>query len=428
MKRTQPMYLAPRAMSTQQRGLSLIELMISITLGMLIMAALLTLFVNVTRTNNEMTKANRQIENGRFAIQVLQSDIVHAGFWGEYVPPFDDLISITTGEVPSGIPDPCMAVSGWDPAYKTNLLGIPVQGYGSTPPSGTGCATNFSTNQAANTDVLVVRHAETCLPGMGNCAAYDANDIYFQTTLCALQGSAYRIATGSVIDVLDANRLYQGVSRLLPLPEIKGCVGTVVTPGTPAVLPIVSGTAADKRKFVSNVYHVRNYPNTADKDVDIPILMRSSFSTDKHQVTQQLIEGIEAFRVEYLIDNANPCGAVNYAEQIKRVNPLTCATDADTTKNTLPSNRGDGTPDRVCYAGICTHNDLMNVVAVRLHVLARNLEPTLGYLDSKTYKLGDLSIDATNSSDMSDVQRSYKRHVFSTTVRLTNISGRRETP
>ncbi len=426
MKRTQPMHLAPRAMSTQQRGLSLIELMISITLGMLIMAALLTLFVNVTRTNNEMTKANRQIENGRFAIQVLQSDIIHAGFWGEYVPPFDDLISITTGEVPSGIPDPCMAVSGWDPAYKTNLLGIPVQGYGSTPPSGTGCATNFSTNQAANTDVLVVRHAETCVPGVGNCAAYDANDIYFQTTLCALEGSAYRIASGSEIDA-------SSIARDVNSRHKKNCVGTVVTPGTPAVLPIVSGTAADKRKFVSNIYHVRNY--SVELNDGIPTLMRSSFGGSannprQHQGTDSLIEGIEAFRVEYLIDNANPCppllgGGVNYTLPATRVNRLTCAVDADTTKNTLPINRGDGTPDSVCYAETCTHNDLMNVVAVRIHVLARNLEPTQGYLDTKTYKLGDVSI---NASVMSAAQQRYKRHVFSTTVRLTNISGRRETP
>ncbi len=407
MKRIQPMHLAPRAMSTQQRGLSLIELMISITLGMLIMAALLTLFVNVTRTNNEMTKANRQIENGRFAIQVLQSDIVHAGFWGEYVPPFDDLSSITTGGAPSGIPDPCIAVASWDDPYKINLLGIPVQGYDSTPPLGTGCATNFSTDRAANTDVLVVRHAETCVPGMGNCAAYDANDIYFQTALCALQGSAYRIASGSAID---ADRLHK-----------KNCVGT----GTPAALPIVSGTAADKRKFVSNIYHVRNYPGTSGDGVSIPVLMRSSFSTDKHMATQQLIEGIEAFRVEYLIDNVNPCGAVDYTVPAIRVNPSTCAVDTDTTKNTLPLYRGDGTPDSVCNAETCIHNDLMNVVAVRIHVLARNLEPTPGYLDTKTYKLGDVFI---NASTMSDAQKRYKRHVFSTTVRLTNISGRRETP
>jgi type IV pilus assembly protein PilW len=395
------------ATSRSQQGLSLIELMIAITLGMLVVAALLALFLNITRTNSEMAKANRQIENGRFAIQLLQNNIVHAGFWGAYVPPFDNLTSTATGEVPTAIPDPCVAVSGWNAAYVTNLLGIPVQGYGSTPPSGTGCVTNFATDRAANTDVLVVRHAETCLPGIGNCEPYDANEIYFQAALCALEGSAYRFASGSDID---ANSLHK-----------KDCVGTA---GPPVVIT-TPGTAADKRKFVSNIYHVRNYPGTASDGVPIPTLMRSSFNTDKHLAVQPLIEGIEAFRVEYLIDNTNPCLAVDYTQPIARVNPSTCAVDADVTKNTLPSNRGDGIPDSVCYADTCTLGQLMNVVAVKLHVLARSLEPTPGYLDSKTYTLGDLTI---NAGTMSAAQQRYKRHVFSTTVRLTNISGRRETP
>jgi type IV pilus assembly protein PilW len=116
---------------------------------------------------------------------------------------------------------------------------------------------------------------------------------------------------------------------------------------------------------------------------------------------------------------------VDYTQPIARVNPSTCAVDADAAKNTLPSNRGDGIPDSVCYAGTCTHDQLMNVVAVKLHVLARSLEPTPGYVDSKIYTLGDLTI---NAGTMSAAQQRYKRHVFSTTVRLTNISGRRETP
>jgi type IV pilus assembly protein PilW len=398
-----------------QSGLSLIELMIAITLGMLVVAALLALFLNITRTNNEMAKSNRQIENGRFAIQLLQNDLVHAGFWGEYVPLFDDLNATATGEVPSEIPDPCVAFSGWNAAYKTNLLGIPAQGYGSTLPTGAGgCETNFSTDRQANTDVLVVRHAQTCLPGDTNCDAYGADQIYLQAALCDVEGSDYRVDTGAGID---ADTLHQ-----------RDCVGT----GIPPALPIASGTPANKRKFVSNIYHVRNYPGTTGDDVPIPTLMRSVFDKDKHLASQPLIEGIEAFRVEFLIDNVHekavaacPAAVLNYDESIKRINPLTCLEDADPSKNTLPINRGDGIPDGVCYAGACTVGDLMNLVAVRIHVLSRNLEPTPGYEDSKEYKLGDLTIKA---SDMTAAQRRYMRHVFSTTVRLNNISGRREVP
>jgi type IV pilus assembly protein PilW len=63
---------------------------------------------------------------------------------------------------------------------------------------------------------------------------------------------------------------------------------------------------------------------------------------------------------------------------------------------------------------------LENVVAVKLHVLARNLEPTAGHVDAKSYTLGPLAVAAADDA--------YKRHVFSTTVRLVNPSSRRETP
>jgi type IV pilus assembly protein PilW len=63
---------------------------------------------------------------------------------------------------------------------------------------------------------------------------------------------------------------------------------------------------------------------------------------------------------------------------------------------------------------------LTNVVTVRIHVLARSLEPTQGYSDTKTYTLG--------TGTMGPFGDGFKRHVFTTTVRLINPAGRRETP
>src|SRR5512139_818095 len=134
-----------------QAGLSLIELMIALVLGMLVMAALVALFINIARSNAELAKSNAQIENGRFAIQLLQNDLVHAGFWGELRP-----------GAPTAIPDPCLAVASWDNAYKTNMQGVPVLGYSSSTVPGT-CTAVFTPQ--ANSDVLVVRHANTCVTG-----------------------------------------------------------------------------------------------------------------------------------------------------------------------------------------------------------------------------------------------------------------------
>jgi type IV pilus assembly protein PilW len=396
-----------------QKGFSLIELMISITIGLLIMVALGSLFLNINRANNEMAKTNSQIENGRFAIQLLQEDIVHAGFWGTYVPQFDDLtLTAVPADVPNAVPDPCLDYAAWTPAYITNLLGIPVQVYGDTPPSGGGCVTNLATNKQADTDVLVVHHAETCIAGSGgNCEAYDAGKLYFQSSLSYFlplprpnpepncpaglpaDDKAYMLNTGTKLD-----------DPSLGIRHQKDCATPV----------------SDKRKFISNIYYIRNYANTVGDG--IPTLMVSQFDGLAHQEAVPLIEGIEGFRVELGIDShSKPISGVpypvNYDAAIDWDNPVNL---------TAPKNRGDGVPDdafvRCTDANTppCTFDKLTNVVAVKLYVLARSDKVSSGYIDTKTYKLGSITLPPFNDG--------FKRHVFSTTVRLNNISMRRETP
>lgn len=352
------------------RGLSLIELMISIAIGMVIVGALLALFLNVTRTNNEMAKMNRQIENGRFAIQLLQDDIVHAGFWGDFVPQFEDRNVSAPGDVPDDFPDPCKVPGTWVAADRNNLIGIPVQ-------SDVGTCT-VVTNQQANTDVLVVRHAE---PSTGTACG---GEVCFQASQCSAEINA--TPSQSYILANSGHVLHK-----------KNCA--------PAALPITAGDIAVTRKFISNIYYVRDYSVTVGDG--IPTLMRSEFTGGAHQAAQPLIDGIEGFRVEYGIDNVGKNGsAVSHVGAV---------------------NRGDGIPDGdfVNAAGVtcisATDCDAANVVAVQIHVLARSSEATPGYSDTKTYAMG-------SAGTMGPFNDGFKRHVFTTTVRLVNPSGRRETP
>lgn len=375
-----------------QFGFSLIELMVAVTISLLIMAAILTLYVDINRNNSEMAKTNVQIENGRFAIQLLQSDIAHGGFWGGYIPEFDDLaIATVPVDVPSAVPAPCQAYTSWTATDKTNLLGIPVQAYDAVP---SGCTQ--LTNKKANTDVLLVRHAETCVPGVGNCEADTAGKLYFQASLCEDDVGPYVLGTGGF--------------TLHPR--------TTIPAGLPSCADALSTLFATKRKFISNIYYIRDFSVTAGDG--IPTLMRSQFDLSggvlEHQPAQALIEGVEGFRVELGIDSlSDTSAAVNYTQAVNW---------ADPTNLTSPTNRGNGTPDgvfvRCTTAAPCTAAQLTNAVAVKLYVLVRSLETTPGYTDTKTYNLG--------STTLGPFTDGYKRHVFSTTVRLTNISGRRETP
>lgn len=333
------------------RGLSLVELLVAMALGLMIMTALVALYGSLSRTNNEMAKTNQLIENGRFAIQLLQGDLVHAGFWGAI-----DAVEATA------VPDPCLAYANWPTdaaalaAYKVNLLAIPVQGYA----NGSALATCGVANVVAKSDVLIVRHANTCVAGGSGCDGGSDTGPHIQLSGCRSD------APPEPAYVLDATTF--------PL-RVKDCT-----------------TVAPRWKMVVNIYYVAN------SDSGVPTLMRVSFSNGAYLNPQPLIDGIDGFRVEYGVDNLGSNGL-----PISATNP------------------GDGNADSyVSCAPSCDLATLANVVAVKVHVLARNLEPTAGYKDDKSYQLGPLTVAAANDG--------YKRHVFSTTVRLVNPSSRREQP
>src|SRR5687767_2330286 len=73
-----------RATRHRQRGINLAELMISMAIGLFLLAGLVGVFVNSSQTSAELSKSAQQVESGRYAMQVLSEDIAHAGFFGHY--------------------------------------------------------------------------------------------------------------------------------------------------------------------------------------------------------------------------------------------------------------------------------------------------------------------------------------------------------
>lgn len=409
-----------KSLQAVQRGFTLVELMISLVIGMLIVLALVALLININRNNTELSKSSRVIENGRFALQLLEADVAHAGFWDGFVPKFDDLLNKetptpATTDVPAAIPDPCVPFASWgvaphtDPttvppmSHKNNLIGIPVQAYeipAVVPsPALSVCATtptNFVTNPQPNTDVLVVRYVETCVPSIGNCPPLVVGDVYFQAARCGepIPSPAYALNAYTVANFA----VDFPFKKRFTVPQAS----------------CTNASTAELRKFVSNLYYIRNYAVTAGDG--IPTLMRAQFNGTSFGTAQPLIEGVQGFRVEFGIDNLSDTGAaVNFTQGISWANPANL---------TSPTNRGDGLPDgsyiRCTTGSPCTAAQLMNAVAVRIHVLIRSENTTPGYTDSKTYSLGGTTLGPFNDS--------YKRHVFTQTIRLTNVSMRRETP
>lgn len=352
-----------RAARRLARGVTLVELLVAMALGLFIVTALIALYVNVVRSNSEMSRTNQLIENGRFAMQILQEDVALAGFWG----PIEQLEA-------TAVPDPCADYpAAWTAAYINNVLAVPVQGFEDGSPYA-ACGAGLA-SVVARSDVLFVTHASTCTVGPG-CEGAGDEGPHIQVSDCRtgpVPEPGYLVAT---TDEMDA--------RALPIRK-RSCLAA----------PVPVAEQAPRRKVVSNIYYVANNAS------GVPTLMRMSYADGEYGNGQALVEGIEAFQAEFGIDDLGSNGL-----PISATNPA------------------DGNADRYqscTTATPCDLADLANVVAVRLHLLARNLEPTAGYTDTKTYSLGEaLEVPAANDA--------YKRHVFSTTVRLVNPSSRREKP
>lgn len=371
---------APLSHRSLQVGYSLIELLISVAIGLMILAGVLQLFAGMVRSSNELENNNAQIENGRFVLQIIENDLVHAGFWGGFIPQFDDLTSTDTPvDAPTLVPAPCLDFALWNLVYKTQLLGISVQTYDDIP---AGCEAVIL-GKKANTDVLVVRYADSCVVGAVGCEADTTGSaspkVYFQAQFCGTdEASAYVYVLGTSGFTL----------------QKRSCL---------------AADLSEKRKYVANIYYVR----------DDNVLMRVEFGGDGGATwgaAQPLVEGVEGFAVELGIDNISDSGAsVAYNQAV---------TWNDPNSKSSPTNRGDGAPDgafiRCTTAAPCSAATLMNVVAAKLYVLVRNPSETNDYRDTKAYALGSTALGPFNDK--------YKRHVYSTTARLINISSRRQTP
>jgi type IV pilus assembly protein PilW len=326
----------PHPNKASQTGLSLIELMVAITLGLVIMAGLSTLFVANSSTSAEIERANRQIENGRYAMQILSEDLRLAGFLGEFDP--------TALATPATKPDPCSAVL----ADLKTALPLHIQGYNnvaSATPLASSCPS--LTDVKTGTDILVIRRASTCFAGAADCEAVSAGMPYFQASLCK---SATQLGSNSISDYYALDTNSANLTR-----QNKDCLTT---------------NLAGLRRYRTHIYFIANNDKGSD---GIPTLKRvelgASGGVASFLPPVALVEGIENLQIEYGIDTAGNGGAGLYT------------TDPDSSP--------------ACSGAACVTN-WRNVVAVKLNLLARNTTASPGYTDTKIYSLGSTTTAASN--------------------------------
>lgn len=325
-------------------GFSLIELMVAVTLGLLLILAMASLLAQQNKARSELDKSAAQIENGRYALNLLQSDIQLAGFYGQNPGPT---------AVPTSLPNAC------ETANMANIdasLALPLQGYSnvSTIPSTlSGCLADA--DHVDGTDILVMRRLHTNVS-----STLDAKRVYVQTT-----------PAGRVTD------LGENASNF-------------------TLLKKDGSTLADRRAYVQRIYFVSpcnvfesgqtSCTANADGGKPIPTLKRLELSVSGGAtafVLTPLVEGVENMQLDYGVDTEGVGG---------------------------PSYPYLQSPSLAQWP---------EVVAVNISLLVRNPAETFGYEDDKTYSLG-------LAGSVGPFNDRYKRHVYSSGVRVINVSARKE--
>ncbi|MEE9398302.1 MAG: PilW family protein [Methylococcales bacterium] len=151
------------SIARQQRGLSLVELMVAIVVGSLLLLGVMEIFLGSKQTYRTIDNLSRMQENSRFSIDLLSHDIRIGGFAG-----CAGIASVSPNMIASNPPSgPGLtggrAVAGYDGTSGA----IDIDGDGST-----GGANDITVR--ANTDVLVMSSA-------GSCSAQLASDMTSRT-------------------------------------------------------------------------------------------------------------------------------------------------------------------------------------------------------------------------------------------------------
>lgn len=124
-----------------QRGLTLVELMISVTIGLIITLAIGYLYTSSRQTYRMNDNIARMQENGRYAMEMISRDVRMAGYWG------------CAGMTISSPVNTLNNAS--DYAYKFD---VPLQGHEATGTNTWGPVKDASiTNVVSGTDILTVR-------------------------------------------------------------------------------------------------------------------------------------------------------------------------------------------------------------------------------------------------------------------------------
>src|SRR5512134_1879242 len=157
-------------------GFSLVELMVALTIGLITLTVLATVFSQTSSGRTDLERVTRLVENSRYASDVIGDDVRHAGFYGTFMPPTDAVFTD---------PSPCdwntadVNTLGWQPGVVPPRYPAQLQGW--DDPVAALATLACLPDRVPGTDVLAIRRASSMPVAPAGVAL---TSIYVQATQC----------------------------------------------------------------------------------------------------------------------------------------------------------------------------------------------------------------------------------------------------
>ncbi|WP_394129755.1 PilW family protein [Shewanella maritima] len=313
-----------KKLKTLQSGMSLVELMVALVIGLFLTAGVFSMFSMSSSNVTTTSQFNQLQENGRIALAILDRDISQVGFFGDMtgtdlsgatidnvVPAANDCIGsgLNNASLPNNQPANFRFLWGYENTVSANVL---------------GCLA--SSNVKPSTDVLQLKRliGPSTTPNGSNffVSASNSKAVFFS-----------------------------------------------------GLLPSESEPSARTWEYQHHVYFI-------DDEDDVPVLSRKNLTKNGMNNDEQLVQGIENIRYLYGVDST-----------------------------------GDSTPEQYLAASNITSNiwdnsGLRRIVAVKIFLLVRSIQPDWSYTNKTSYSLGD--------KDVAPPDDNFRRKIMSSTVYLEN--------
>jgi len=265
---------------SRQLGVGLIELMVALVIGLFLILGAVTVFSQSRSTYRTAESVARLQEIGRLAMDVVETDVRMANFWG-----MSNRADYIVNRAPIGQPPPaellptqqanaavCGTTTGTGNYFVINLdeyIGGSNNSYALT------CAAN---SYRAGTDTLWIRRANSAQP-----------------------------------DTMDTNRIYLQTSRIQGTLFVPGCTDPTSLACIPAdYLP----PASQSRELEAHVYYVSSASTNRN---DVPSLRRKRFAnvngtTANAFIDEEIVPGVEDLQVRLGIDTDGDTNIDQYVE------------------------------------------------------------------------------------------------------------------